>query len=156
MQSKPDSDDYLALFGRYKEDFGDVYMDPEDERFRLLFDQICRLLTQPSAFNLSLPARFRTTAFRYLEGDAHTLAHMTNVENRHFMLSDLFDLYPSREDDGWLMGSARPLTPPPGPSERFHSVKAGNAQADRIFFRDACLDRLVIVMDGAAVRSSES
>ena len=57
----------------------------------LLFDQICRLLTQPSAFNLSLPAQFRTTAFRYLEGDAHTVAHMTNVENRHFMLSDLFD-----------------------------------------------------------------
>ena len=27
MQSKPDSDDYLALFGRYKEDFADVYMD---------------------------------------------------------------------------------------------------------------------------------
>ena len=91
MQSQPDSDDYLALFGRYKEDFGDVYMDPEDERFRLLFDQICRMLTQPSAFNLSLPAQFRTTAFRYLDGDAQTVAHMTNVENRHFMLSDLFD-----------------------------------------------------------------
>jgi len=66
-------------------------MEPEDERFRLLFDQICRMLTQPSSFNLSLPEQFRTTAFRYLEGDAHTVAHMKAVENRHFMLSDLFD-----------------------------------------------------------------
>jgi hypothetical protein len=91
MRRKPDSDDYLAIFGRYKEDFGDVYMEPEDERFRLLFDQICRMLTQPSSFNLSLPEQFRTTAFRYLEGDARTVAHMKAVENRHFMLSDLFD-----------------------------------------------------------------
>ncbi|CAN2535740.1 hypothetical+protein [Methylocapsa aurea] len=91
MQQKPDGDDYLALFGRYKEDFGDVYMDPEDERFRLLFDQICRMLTQPSSFNLSLPAQFRATATHYLEGDPHTVAHMKTIENRHFMLSDLFD-----------------------------------------------------------------
>jgi hypothetical protein len=31
MRRKPDSDDYLAIFGRYKEDFGDVYMEPEDD-----------------------------------------------------------------------------------------------------------------------------
>ncbi|WP_067734103.1 hypothetical protein [Novosphingobium naphthalenivorans] len=91
MQSKPDGDDYLTLFGRYRADFGDVYMEPEDERFRLLFDQICRILTQPSSFNLSLPEQFRRTAFRYLEGDEAVLAHMLNPENRHFMLSDLFD-----------------------------------------------------------------
>lgn len=91
MQRIPEAGDYLALFGRYKKDFGDVYMDPEDERFRLLFDQVCRLLAQPSAFNLSLPEQFRATAFRYLEGDARTVAHMQSAENRHFMLSDLFD-----------------------------------------------------------------
>ncbi|MFG1350951.1 hypothetical protein [Xanthobacter autotrophicus] len=91
MQRKPDSGDYLAIFGQYKEDFGDVYMGPEDERFRLLFQKICRMLTQPSSFNLGLPEQFRTTAFRFLEGDAHTVAHMNTVENRHFMLSDLFD-----------------------------------------------------------------
>ena len=91
MQAKPDGDDYLTLFGRYKEDFGDVYMDPEDERFRMLFEQICRMLTQASPFNLSLPEQFRTTAFRYLDGDVHTVAHMQAIENRHFMLSDLFD-----------------------------------------------------------------
>ena len=91
MRRTPDSDDYLAIFGRYKDDFGDVYMDPEDERFRLLFDQNAGMLTQPSSFNLSLPEQFRTTAFRYLDGDDHTVAHMKAVENRHFMLSDLFD-----------------------------------------------------------------
>ncbi len=91
MRNKPDSADYLALFGRYKDDFGDVYMAPEDERFRLLFDQICRMLKEPSAFNFSLPEQFRTTALRYLDGDAHTLVHMKAAENRHFMLSDLFD-----------------------------------------------------------------
>ncbi|MDD3799321.1 MAG: hypothetical protein PHE36_09115 [Novosphingobium sp.] len=91
MQRKPDSHDYLALFGQYKMNFGDVYMAPENERFRLLFDQICRMLVQPSPCNLSLPEQFRTTAFRYLEGDARTVAHMKIAENRHFMLSDLFD-----------------------------------------------------------------
>ena len=91
MQSKPDADDYLALFARYREDFGDVYLEPDDERFRLLFDQICRMLAKPSAFNLGLPGQFRATAMRYLDGDEATLAHMTAPENRHFMLSDLFD-----------------------------------------------------------------
>jgi hypothetical protein len=37
------------------------------------------------------PSSSRTTAFRYLDGDDHTVAHMKAVENRHFMLSDLFD-----------------------------------------------------------------
>ena len=91
MPQKPDGDDYLALFGRYKADFGDVYLEPEDETYRLLFDQICRMLTKPSPFNLGLPDQFRTTAFRYLDGDPHTVAHMSNIENRHFMLSDLYD-----------------------------------------------------------------
>ena len=91
MQQKPDGEDYLALFGRYKDDFGDVYLEPEDETYQLLFDQICRMLTKPSPFTLSLPDQFRTTAFRYLDGDPHTVAHMSNIENRHFMLSDLYD-----------------------------------------------------------------
>ncbi len=91
MRTKPDGEDYLALFSRYKTDFGDVYMDPEDDRFRLLFEQICKLLTQPSAFNLGLPEQFRTTAFRYLDGERGTVKHMSKAENRHFMLSDLFD-----------------------------------------------------------------
>ena len=91
MQLKPDGEDYLVLFRRYKTDFGDAYLEPEDERFRLLFDQICRMLIKPSSFNLSLPAQFRTTAFRYLENDPVTFTHMSIAENRHFMLSDLFD-----------------------------------------------------------------
>lgn len=91
MQTKPEASDYLALFDRYGADFAQVYMGPDDERFRLLFDQVCRLLAQPSAFNLGLPQPFRHTAFRYLEGEPRTLEHMTIAENRHFMLSDLYD-----------------------------------------------------------------
>jgi gluconate kinase len=49
------------------------------------------MLTQPSAFNLRLPEQFRATAFHYLDGDPQTVAHMSTAENRHFMLSDLFD-----------------------------------------------------------------
>jgi hypothetical protein len=88
---KPDLDDYMALFNQYGRDFGAAYLEPEDERFRFLFDQICRLLAQPSQFNLGLPEPFRTTSHRYLSGDEVTVAHMRIVENRHFMLSDLFD-----------------------------------------------------------------
>ncbi|WP_026606481.1 hypothetical protein [Methylocapsa acidiphila] len=88
---KPDILDYLDLFGQYGKDFGEAYLEPEDERFRFLFDQLCRLLARPSDFNLSLPEPFRTTAHRYLAGDQATVAHMRIVENRHFMLSDLYD-----------------------------------------------------------------
>jgi hypothetical protein len=91
VADKPDLEDYMDLFNRYGQDFGAAYLEPEDERFRFLFDQLCRLLTQPSGFNLSLPEPFRTTAHRYLAGDDLTVAHMRVAENRHFMLSDLFD-----------------------------------------------------------------
>lgn len=91
MQGKPGGQDYLALFARYGEGFGEVYLEPGDERFRLLFDQVCRLLVQPSPFNLGLPEPFRHTAFRYVAGEERTLAHMRDAENRHFMLSDLYD-----------------------------------------------------------------
>lgn len=87
----PDLKDYLALFTLYQEDLGTAYLGPPDDRYRLLFDQVCRLLVQPSPFNLRLPDPFRQTAHRYLAGDPDTVAHMTNPENRNFMLSDLFD-----------------------------------------------------------------
>jgi len=89
--SKPELDDYMDLFRRYGKDFGDAYLEPEDDRFRFLFDQILRLLAQPSAFNLTLPEPFRTTAYKYLAGDEATIAHMKVIENRHFMLSDVYD-----------------------------------------------------------------
>ena len=88
---KPDLDDYVDLFKRYGKDFGAAYLEPEDERFRFLFDQLCRLLAQPSQFNLTLPELFRTTAHRYLDGDEVTVTHMRIAENRHFMLSDVYD-----------------------------------------------------------------
>jgi len=92
MAQRPNLDDYLDLFNRYEgKDFGSAYLEPEDERFRFLFDQLCRLLAQPSRFNLTLPEPFRTTAHRYLAGDEATIAHMRIADNRHFMLSDLFD-----------------------------------------------------------------
>lgn len=98
--TKPDIGDYIDLFKRYGRDFGDAYLDPEDERFRLLFDQILRLLIQPSDFNLSLPKEFLTTAHRYLAGDEATVAHMKVIENRHFMLSDLYDYVHLRQKMG--------------------------------------------------------
>jgi hypothetical protein len=99
----PDTDDYLRLFERWQtmlredvgpqlgRDFGDVYKGSDDERYRLLFEQICHLLTLVSPFNLAMPQEFRRTARRWVEGDPDTLRHMGDVQNRHFMLSDLYD-----------------------------------------------------------------
>ncbi len=88
---KPEAQDYLKLFEAYGRDFGTVYLEPEDERYRLLFEQICHLLIQPSSFNLSMPQEFRVSAKRYLSGDEKTVAKLRNPQNRHFMLSDLYD-----------------------------------------------------------------
>ena len=88
--STPDISDYTALFTRYG-NLSDIYMGPDDERFRLLFEQVCHLLSQPSSFNQHLPDGFVRTAKNYLAGDPRTVTHMRNPENRHFMLSDLFD-----------------------------------------------------------------
>jgi hypothetical protein len=99
----PDADDYLRLFERWHamlredvgpelgRDFGDAYKATEDERYRLLFEQICQLLIMASAFNLAMPQEFRRTAQQWVGADAATLAHMGDVQNRHFMLSDLYD-----------------------------------------------------------------
>lgn len=83
--------DYLELFELYGGDLGKAYLEPADERYRFLFEQICRLLTQPSSFNLNLPVPFVRTAQRYLAGDEGTLAKLSDPEVRHFMLSDLYD-----------------------------------------------------------------
>lgn len=96
----PDADDYLQLFSRYGKDFGAAYLEPEDERYRLLFELVCKLLTKPSEFNLSMPQEFRTTASRYLGGDDATLLHMRDPLNRHFMLSDLYDYVHLRKTMG--------------------------------------------------------
>ncbi|WP_018411366.1 hypothetical protein [Methyloversatilis thermotolerans] len=99
----PTADDYLRLFERWHallredvgpeagRDFGDAYKATEDERFRLLFEQICQLLIAPSPFNQAMPQAFRRTAQQWVDGDPATLAHMGDVQNRHFMLSDLYD-----------------------------------------------------------------
>jgi hypothetical protein len=99
----PDADDYLRLFERWQtmlredvgpqlgRDFGDVYKGSDDERYRLLFEQICHLLTLVSPFNLAMPQEYRRTARQWVDGDPATLQHMGDVQNRHFMLSDLYD-----------------------------------------------------------------
>jgi len=92
----PDSQDYLTLFGTYHDetgghDFGQAYLEPEDERYRLLFEQVCHLLVKSSVFNGRMPQEFRRTARLYLNRDQRTLAHMRTAEMRHFMLSDLYD-----------------------------------------------------------------
>ncbi len=101
--ASPNADDYLRLFERWQamlredvgaeqgRDFGDVYKGADDERYRLLFEQICQLLLLASPFNLAMPQEFRRTARQWVEGDAATLKHMGDVQNRHFMLSDLYD-----------------------------------------------------------------
>jgi hypothetical protein len=96
----PDADDYLRLFGRYRDDFGDAYLAPEDERYRLLFEQVCQMLLAASDFNLSMPQEFRRTARQWTEGEAATLAHMGDPLNRHFMLSDLYDYVHLRKTMG--------------------------------------------------------
>jgi hypothetical protein len=87
----PDAEDYMKLFGRYNQDFGPAYMEPEDERYRLLFEQVCQLLLPVSDFNLSMPQEFRRTARQWVDGDPATHTHMGDPQNRHFMLSDLYD-----------------------------------------------------------------
>jgi len=99
----PDADDYLRLFEHWHammredvgpeqgRDFGDVYKGSQDERYRLLFEHVCQLLIQVSRFNLAMPQEFGRTARQWVDGDAATLRHMGDVQNRHFMLSDLYD-----------------------------------------------------------------
>jgi len=94
----PNASDYMKLFAQYRDDlgigardFGQVYLEPEDERYRLLFEQVCRLLVRVSMFNLEMPQAFRRTAQAYLNADPKTLGHMRTAQMRHFMLSDLYD-----------------------------------------------------------------
>lgn len=89
--SSPDLDDYLELFRLYGGDLSKAYLAPMDERYRLLFDQLCRLMARQSLFNLEIPQPFRLTAQRYLAGDDAVRRDMERPENRNFMLSDLFD-----------------------------------------------------------------
>jgi hypothetical protein len=100
LMTHPDADDYLKLFGRYDKDFGPVYLEPHDERYRFLFEQVCQLLLEVSGFNLSMPQEFRRTAQQWTRGDAATVTHMGDPLNRHFMLSDLYDYVHLRKTMG--------------------------------------------------------
>lgn len=88
----PTLDDYVRLFEPYGEDISAVYLKPNDTRYEFLFEQAARMLARPSEFNAGLPRPFIITAQKYLAGDPKTVRHMGYPENRHFMLSDLYDL----------------------------------------------------------------
>lgn len=87
----PDSEDYLHCFDMYGKDIRTIYLEEDDVRYEFLFVRILRLLIQSSPFNLKIPDPFKVTARKYLHGDPETRAHMNVAENRHFMLSDLYD-----------------------------------------------------------------
>lgn len=89
--AEPELDDYLRLFEPYGEELSSAYLKPNDARYEFVFEQAARLLARPSAFNASLPKPFVITAQKYLAGDEKTVRHMSYPENRHFMLSDLYD-----------------------------------------------------------------
>lgn len=90
MPAAPTLRDYDHLFALY-EGLPKVYLEPDDDRYTLLFEQVLRMLVRPSDFNEQIPRPFRITARNYLAGDTQTVRHMSYPENRHFMLSDLYD-----------------------------------------------------------------
>ena len=104
--SHPDLDDYLRLFAGYGDDIRSLHLAPDDSRYSLLFEQVLRLLVKDSAFNATLPQPLRQTALRYRDGDAGTVRHMRWPENRHFLLSDLYDLLQLRRASAGRRGRA--------------------------------------------------
>lgn len=91
LPDAPTLEDYVRLFLRYGEDMGSIYLEPEDDRYALLFEQLIRLLTTPSAYTLSLPEPFRRTAHRWRDQDPDTARQLSDPANRHFMLCDVHD-----------------------------------------------------------------
>lgn len=90
--SQPELADYLQLFRIYGRDLGQLYQEPDDDRYALLFEQVMRLLRKPSPFNLALPEPFRRAAQGYHGREPATARHLGQAANRHFLLCDLHDL----------------------------------------------------------------
>ncbi len=87
----PTLTDYTTLFDAYGDRLSTAYMETGQDRYRLLFEQICHMLIQQSRFNQTLPQPFCRTARDYLSGVPEVVAHMSSDEPRNFMLSDLYD-----------------------------------------------------------------
>jgi hypothetical protein len=85
-------EDYVQLFQRYGQDLGSLFREPDDDRYAFLVEQVIRLLTKPSAFNLSLPEAFRIAAHRFHRGRSTPLAQLNIPANQHFMPCDPQDL----------------------------------------------------------------
>lgn len=90
--STPEAEDYLRLFKLYGDEIGLIYKETDGDRYALLFEQVVKLLIKDSPFNATLPQKFRMTSLRYDRGDPATVRHLKDAGNRHFMLSDLYDL----------------------------------------------------------------
>ncbi len=103
MSDHPDADDYLRLFARYQPGPRDFTPGGEGEDYRLLFEQVCRMLAQASSFNAAVPPELRRTAAQWLSGDAATIEQMADPQRRRLMLGDLYDYVHLRK----VMGGAR-------------------------------------------------
>ena len=86
----PTAQDYLKLLENYAQTLREP-IEPRGTRLELLFEQVNRLLRQPSPFNDTLPAPFRDVARHYAVADPQTVEHFSYDENRQFFLSDLHD-----------------------------------------------------------------
>ncbi|WP_085441326.1 hypothetical protein [Magnetofaba australis] len=85
-------DAYLKLFELYPDvEFWQTKPQKGSDAYEFLFRQVMEMMARHSTFNTSLPLPFRETAKRYVAGDAVTLKHFRDSDNRNFLLSDLKD-----------------------------------------------------------------
>lgn len=88
----PELEDYLRIFDMYPADLSAIYKDEgSTDHYALLFEQLMHMLVRQSRYNSSLPLEFVLTAQRYVRGESETMEHLGDMDNRHFMLCDLYD-----------------------------------------------------------------
>jgi hypothetical protein len=85
MMGHPDAATDLAIFSRDGHSYCAACLEPEDDRYRMRFDQVCRLLVQGSRFKRLMPPEVGRTATLYLASDASTVTHMRDAQMRHVM-----------------------------------------------------------------------
>ncbi|MGB0695423.1 MAG: hypothetical protein ACPGOY_07215 [Rhodospirillaceae bacterium] len=92
----PTVEDYLALFSLYEGAAETAYRAPigedtSEDKFLFLFNQVIRLMQDPSPFNAGLPESFLRTARALKAQEEDTVKRMDQPDNRHFFLSDFHD-----------------------------------------------------------------
>ncbi|ABK43194.1 conserved hypothetical protein [Magnetococcus marinus MC-1] len=89
---EPNLDDFVKLFSLYPEEqFYHLEPHPQPDPYHFLFRQVMQLLATRSAFVISMPRPFLEASRHYNGGNAATVKHFNNAENRYFFLSDLKD-----------------------------------------------------------------